>query len=53
MKYIDHHAHMVSRTTDDYAQMALTGLRRGHRAGVLGRLGPQQRATASRTTSGS
>ena len=25
MKYIDHHAHMVSRTTDDYAQMALTG----------------------------
>jgi len=25
MKYIDHHAHMASRTTDDYAQMALTG----------------------------
>ena len=25
MKYIDHHAHMVSRTTDDYYQMALTG----------------------------
>ena len=25
MKYIDHHAHMVSRTTDDYAQLALTG----------------------------
>jgi uncharacterized protein len=25
MKYIDHHAHMVSRTTDDYQQMALTG----------------------------
>jgi predicted metal-dependent TIM-barrel fold hydrolase len=25
VKYIDHHAHMVSRTTDDYAQMALTG----------------------------
>ena len=25
MKYIDHHAHMVSRTTDDYHQMALTG----------------------------
>jgi hypothetical protein len=25
MKYIDHHAHMVSRTTDDYAAMALTG----------------------------
>jgi predicted metal-dependent TIM-barrel fold hydrolase len=25
MKYIDHHAHMVSRTTDDYEQMALTG----------------------------
>ena len=25
MKYIDHHAHMVSRTTDDYAQMALSG----------------------------
>ncbi|MCC7008142.1 MAG: TatD family hydrolase [Acidobacteria bacterium] len=25
MKYIDHHAHMVSRTTDDYVQMALTG----------------------------
>ena len=41
MKYIDHHAHMVSRTTDDYQQMALTGLRRGHRAGVLGRLGSQ------------
>lgn len=25
MKYIDIHAHMVSRTTDDYQQMALTG----------------------------
>jgi uncharacterized protein len=25
MKYIDIHAHMVSRTTDDYTQMALTG----------------------------
>jgi predicted metal-dependent TIM-barrel fold hydrolase len=25
MKYIDHHAHMVSRTTDDYHQMALSG----------------------------
>jgi predicted metal-dependent TIM-barrel fold hydrolase len=25
VKYIDHHAHMVSRTTDDYVQMALTG----------------------------
>ncbi len=25
MKYIDHHAHMASRTTDDYQQMALTG----------------------------
>jgi len=25
VKYIDHHAHMVSRTTDDYAVMALTG----------------------------
>jgi len=25
MRYIDHHAHMASRTTDDYAQMALTG----------------------------
>ncbi len=25
MKYIDMHAHMVSRTTDDYEQMALTG----------------------------
>ncbi len=25
MRYIDHHAHMCSRTTDDYAQMALTG----------------------------
>jgi predicted metal-dependent TIM-barrel fold hydrolase len=25
MRYIDHHAHMVSRTTDDYAAMALTG----------------------------
>ena len=25
MKYIDHHAHMVSRTTDDYQQMSLTG----------------------------
>src|SRR5437667_289040 len=25
MKYIDLHAHMVSRTTDDYEQMALTG----------------------------
>ncbi|QBD78780.1 metal-dependent hydrolase [Ktedonosporobacter rubrisoli] len=25
MKYIDMHAHMVSRTTDDYEQMALSG----------------------------
>jgi predicted metal-dependent TIM-barrel fold hydrolase len=25
VQYIDHHAHMVSRTTDDYAAMALTG----------------------------
>ena len=25
MRYIDLHAHMVSRTTDDYQQMALTG----------------------------
>src|SRR5687768_1531668 len=25
MKYIDHHAHMMSRTTNDYSQMALTG----------------------------
>lgn len=25
MEYIDIHVHMVSRTTDDYAQMALTG----------------------------
>ncbi len=25
MKYIDMHAHMISRTTDDYRQMALTG----------------------------
>jgi len=25
VKYIDHHAHMVSRTTDDYQQMALSG----------------------------
>jgi predicted metal-dependent TIM-barrel fold hydrolase len=25
VKYIDHHAHMVSRTTDDYQQLALTG----------------------------
>ena len=25
MNYIDHHAHMVSRTTDDYAHLALTG----------------------------
>jgi len=25
MRYIDHHAHMVSRTTDDYANMALSG----------------------------
>jgi predicted metal-dependent TIM-barrel fold hydrolase len=27
MDYIDHHAHMSSRTTDDYEQMALTGCR--------------------------
>ncbi|HET8657314.1 MAG TPA: hypothetical protein VFL93_17435 [Longimicrobiaceae bacterium] len=27
MEYIDLHAHMVSRTTDDYQQMALTGCR--------------------------
>ena len=25
MHYIDHHAHMISRTTDDYQHMALTG----------------------------
>ncbi|MHB0937708.1 MAG: TatD family hydrolase [Armatimonadota bacterium] len=25
MRYIENHAHMVSRTTDDYARMALTG----------------------------
>lgn len=25
MRYVDLHAHMVSRTTDDYVQMALTG----------------------------
>src|SRR5579871_4331985 len=25
MEYIDIHAHMASRTTDDYEQMALTG----------------------------
>ena len=25
MNYIDHHAHMVSRTTDDYERMALIG----------------------------
>jgi uncharacterized protein len=27
MEYIDHHAHMTSRATDDYEQMALTGCR--------------------------
>jgi predicted metal-dependent TIM-barrel fold hydrolase len=27
MDYIDHHAHMTSRTTDDYEKMALTGCR--------------------------
>jgi len=27
MDYIDHHAHMTSRTTDDYEQMAITGCR--------------------------
>ena len=25
MKYIEPHAHMVSRTTDDYERMALSG----------------------------
>ncbi len=25
MRYVDLHAHMASRTTDDYEQMALTG----------------------------
>ena len=25
MNYIDHHAHMNSRTTDDYEKMALSG----------------------------
>ena len=25
MQYIDIHAHMVSRTTDDYVQIAATG----------------------------
>src|SRR5919197_2596401 len=27
MEYIDHHAHMTSRTTDDYEKLALTGCR--------------------------
>ena len=43
VRYIDHHAHMVSRTTDDYQQMALTGCVGDHRAGVLGRMGSQLR----------
>ena len=27
MEYVDIHAHMVSRTTDDYLQLALSGCR--------------------------
>ena len=53
MKYIDHHAHMVSRTTDDYAADGAHRLRRGDRAGVLGRLGSQHASPASTTTSAS
>ena len=36
MKYIEPHAHMVSRVTDDYERMALGGLRGRVRAGLLG-----------------
>ena len=38
VKYIDMHAHMVSRTTGDYRQMALTGCLGCYRTGVLGRV---------------
>ncbi len=41
--YIDPHIHMVSRTTDDYLRMAMAWVCRGHRAGVLGGVRPQQR----------
>ena len=36
MRYIEPHAHMVSRTTDDYERMALAGCDRRMRAGLLG-----------------
>ena len=48
MEYIDLHAHMVSRTTDDYRAMAMSGCCRRHRAGVLGRLRPPRRRRVRR-----
>ena len=53
MKYIDPHIHMISRVTDDYQRMALCRLRRGQRAGVLGRVRPRRAPRASATTSAS
>ena len=48
---IDHHAHMVSRTTDDYQQMALTGCVRD-RAGVLpGGIGARRKAWTTTSAS--
>ncbi len=52
MRYIDHHAHMVSRTTDDYAQMALTGCVAVTEPAFWAGW-DRSAATASRTTSGS
>ena len=43
VKYIDHHAHMVSRTTDDYQQMALTGCVAVTEPAFWAGLGPQLR----------
>ena len=43
MRYIEPHAHMVSRTTDDYERMALAGCEAVCRTGLLGGLRPEFR----------
>ena len=53
MRYIEPHAHMVSRVTDDYQTMVVAGCARRLRAGVLGGLRPQFGRTAFTITSAS
>ncbi len=38
MEYLDLHAHMVSRTTDDYTQMAQTGCKKPNRVPNVSRV---------------